>query len=141
MGQSHNFGQMCTVTFGPLRNNFEFLTLGGTLNNKLYNQSHVLVSVHKTYRCVPDLDRRHNDTAQIVQPSDDVVLDLRLPSVLKVKHGDGWTEEVGEVVQEDEAVPQPRDVDPLQVVVLHRDVGWQLPGTDCFVGGPGQAVR
>ena len=44
------------------------------------------------------------------------------------------------MVQEDEAVPQPRDVDPLQVVVLHGDVGWQLPGTDCFVGGPGQAV-
>ena len=45
------------------------------------------------------------------------------------------------MVQEDEAVPQPSDVDPLQVVVLHGDVRGQLPGTDCFVGGPGQAVR
>lgn len=44
------------------------------------------------------------------------------------------------MVQEDESVPQPRDVDPLQVVVLHGDVGGQLPGTDRFVGGPGQAV-
>lgn len=44
------------------------------------------------------------------------------------------------MVKQDQAVPEGGDRDVLQVVVLHGDVRGQLPGTDRFVGGPGQTV-
>lgn len=86
------------------------------------------------------LDWWHDHSSEVVQPRDDVIPDLQLTPVLEVKHGDGWTEEVWEVVKQDQAVPEGGDGDVLQVVVLHGDVRWQLPGTDRFVGGPGQTV-
>lgn len=86
------------------------------------------------------LDWWHDHSSEVVQPSDDVIPDLHLTPVLEVKHGDGRTEEVREVVQQDQAVPEGGDRDVLQVVVLHGDGQGQLPGTDRFVGGPGQTV-
>lgn len=79
----------------------------------------------------------HDHSSEVVQPRDDVIPDLQLTPILEVKHGDGWTEEVWEVVKQDQAVPEGGDWDVLQVVVLHGNVRGQLPGTDSFVGRPG----
>jgi hypothetical protein len=47
---------------------------------------------------------------------------------LQVEHGDGGAEEVREVMQQDEAVPESRDGYALQVVVLHGNLRGQLAG-------------
>lgn len=88
-------------------------------------------------------------------------------SPLQVKHGDAGTEELGDVMEQQQAVPQSHDGNLLQVVVLHRYLrntatallsylvshhrpllvltsvqylSGQLPGVGGFTGGPGQSV-
>ena len=104
------------------------------------------------------LGRRDEDAAQSVQPGGDllaVALHQTGPQphgpggqppgpevgrVLQVEHGQGGAEEVGEVVQQHQAVAQPGHGQTLQVVELHGHRRRQATRAHRLVGGPGQAV-
>lgn len=93
------------------------------------------------WSCPPYLGRRHKHSSEGVKPRHAPIPTVRVTGgVLEVKHAGGWTEEVREVVQEHQAVPQHGDLHRLQVVVLHGNQAWQLASTHWLVGGPGEAV-
>lgn len=111
----------------------------------LHHRSVLLVANHGGLHDFAErrfLRRRHEQTAQREEAR--VASDARrdvTTRALEREHGDGGTEEVGELVQKHEAVAQRRDGDGLQVVVLHRNVGWQSASVHRLVGRPSDTVR
>ena len=104
------------------------------------------------------LGRRDQDAAQSVQPGGDLLMVAlhqtgpqphgpggqppgpEVGGILEVEHGQGGAEEVGEVVQQHQAVAQPGHGQTLQVVELHGHRRRQATRAHRLVGGPGQAV-
>lgn len=67
----------------------------------------------------PHLALGDEDAPECVEAHRGSVARLAQPT-LQVKHGNAGAEELGDVMQQQQPVPQSHDGDLLQVVVLHR---------------------
>ena len=89
---------------------------------------------------VTDLGRGHKDSPEHVGSTQPPGGELFLRPLLELKHRQRWTEEVGEMVEEDEPVTQRCYGDAGQLTVLHGHVGRQASGVDRLAGWPRETV-
>lgn len=130
-----------------------------------FNVSAQVGIIHRPYSVLlPHLALGDEDASERVEAHRGSVARLTQPT-LQVEHGDTRAEELRDVMQQQQPVPQGHDGDLLQVVVLHGDLEhstqavrasarssftapcWrsgylsrQLPGVGGLAGGPGEGV-